>query len=125
MADNDNGPMQREPLAGESSAKPVIVGIGASAGGIQALQSLFDALPDATGAAFVVVVHLDPDSHSELARILAARTRMPVLQVEVADKLQANQVYVIPPRRQLQISDHEVSAAEFDDYGKRFFRDIR
>jgi two-component system CheB/CheR fusion protein len=130
MADNDNGPTKREPAAGKSSAKPVIVGIGASAGGIQALQSLFEALPDATGAAFVVVVHLDPHSHSELARILGARTRMPVLQVDAADKLQANHVYVIPPGRQLQITDHEVSAIEFDEpRGRRapidlFFRSL-
>src|SRR5215469_12906101 len=47
-----------------------IVGIGASAGGVQALQTLFDALPAQTGVAFVVVVHLDPESQSELALIL-------------------------------------------------------
>ena len=49
-----------------------IVGIGASAGGVMALQSFFEALPDRTGLAFVVIVHLAPESPSELPRILGA-----------------------------------------------------
>lgn len=97
-----------------SSANPIIVGIGASAGGVQALQTLFEELPDDTGASFVVIVHLDPQSRSDLARIIAARTRMPVVQVQAREKLQPDHVYVIPPDRRLQIIDHEISAAEFD-----------
>src|SRR5690606_17684413 len=54
-------------------SKPIIVGIGASAGGIQALQACFEALPEDTGAAFVVVIHLAPDRSSELAHVLSAR----------------------------------------------------
>ena len=46
--------------AEQTGTKPVIVGIGASAGGVHALQAFFEALPDKTGAAFIVVVHLDP-----------------------------------------------------------------
>jgi two-component system CheB/CheR fusion protein len=117
--------------AGEPVAtKPVIVGIGASAGGVQALQKLFDVVPNNTGAAFVVVVHLDPLSHSELSNILAARTRMPVVQVEGTEKLQANHVYVIAPARRLHITDQEISSAEFDEpRGQRapidlFFRSL-
>lgn len=97
------------------NSKPVIVAIGASAGGVQALQTLFERLPDETGAAFVVVVHLDPDRRSELARILTMRTRMPVVEVANRQKLQANCVYVIPPDRRLQLVDHEISAAAFDE----------
>jgi two-component system CheB/CheR fusion protein len=95
--------------------KPTIVGIGASAGGIRALQAFFAALPADTGAAFVVIVHLDPEARSELAAILAGRTSMPVSQVVAAEHLQANHVYVIPPDRRLQLSDHEISTAEFDE----------
>ena len=99
---------------------PAIVGIGASAGGVQALQSFFSALPDNTGAAFVVVVHLDPQHHSELSSILAARTPMPVVQVEKTEKLQADRVYVIPPNRRLRLDDHEISALAFDEpHGQR------
>ena len=113
-----------------ASNAPVIVGIGASAGGIQTLQAFFQALPDATGAAFVVIVHLDPESHSDLASILAARTRMPVVQVGATETLAPNHVYVIPPDRRLHITDREISAVEFDEpRGQRapidlFFRSL-
>ncbi len=114
----------------DRARKPLIVGVGASAGGVQALQTFFDALPDDTGAAFVVVVHLDPQSRSDLSSILATRTRMPVAQVGAPEQLRANHVYVIPPDRRLRITDHEISSAEFDEpRGQRapidlFFRSL-
>jgi two-component system, chemotaxis family, CheB/CheR fusion protein len=94
---------------------PVIVAIGASAGGVQALQSFFGGIPQNTGAAFIVVVHLDPRHRSELSTIVAARTQMPVVQVEKTARLKPNHVYVIPPDRRLQVIDHELSATEFDE----------
>ncbi|WP_183318421.1 chemotaxis protein CheB [Chelatococcus caeni] len=97
----------------EQENSPVIVGIGASAGGIPALQELFEALPETTGAAFVVIIHLDPRAQSELAAILATRTQMPVVQVKESERLQADRVYVIPPDRRLELSDHQVTAATF------------
>src|SRR5262245_27550251 len=110
--------------------RPTMVAIGASAGGIRALQEFFGTIPDKTGAAFVVVVHLDPEHRSELPSIIKGRTRMPVVQVEDRQKLEENRVYVIPPDRRLQIIDHEISAMEFDEpRGKRapidlFFRSV-
>ncbi|MGN6748867.1 MAG: chemotaxis protein CheB, partial [Xanthobacteraceae bacterium] len=107
-----------------------VAAIGASAGGIQALQSFFAAVPNDTGAAFVVVVHLDPEHRSELVNILATRTRMPVVEVGTRQHVQANHVYVIPPDRRLQMVDHEISALEFDEpRGQRapidlFFRSL-
>ena len=94
---------------------PPIVGIGASAGGIKALQAFFEALPDEPNAAFVVVVHLDPGFRSQLADILAARTAMPVTQVDQTAKLENNCVYVIAPNRRLVIADHTISAVAFDE----------
>jgi two-component system CheB/CheR fusion protein len=119
-------------MAEENGAppKPVIVAMGASAGGVQALQAFFEQMPENTGAAFVVVVHLDPERRSELPRILSSRTRMQVVQVEGTEMLRANHVYVIPPDRRLQMIDHEVSAEPFDEpRGKRapidqFFRSV-
>ena len=99
----------------QTNHHPILVAIGASAGGVQALQSFFASIPENTGAAFVVVVHLDPDRRSELPRILGARTRMPVLQVEQSEKLRPDCVYVIPPDKRLQIVDHEVRAVPFDE----------
>ncbi|HKS57763.1 MAG TPA: CheR family methyltransferase [Steroidobacteraceae bacterium] len=103
-----------------SDDHPPLVVIGASAGGIRALQSFFDAMPADSGAAFAVVVHLDPEHRSELPRILAGRTAMPVVQVEGRQKLAGNRVYVIPPDRHLEVVDHEISAQPFDQpRGKR------
>jgi two-component system CheB/CheR fusion protein len=114
MADNDNkGGSQ--PESGQSHDKPVIVTIGASAGGVSALQNFFGSLPERPGAAFVVVVHLDPEHRSELASILSTRTRMPVIQVETREALRADHVYVIPPDRRLQLIDHQVCAEEFEE----------
>jgi two-component system CheB/CheR fusion protein len=132
MADGDGtGPLvEPDPPNDQLNPKPVVVGIGASAGGLQALQALFSALPDKTGAAFVVVVHLDPKVPSELAGILALRTRMPVTQVSAPTPLQADHVYVIPPDRRLLITDDEIAAAAFEEpHGKRapidlFFRSL-
>ena len=89
------------------------VGIGTSAGGVHALQMFFESLPDDVEAAFVVVVHLDPGHQSELPNILAARTRMPVAQVSGRVRLESRHVYVIPPNRQLLVTDQHLGIAEF------------
>jgi two-component system, chemotaxis family, CheB/CheR fusion protein len=129
MAD-DGDQSDETQLAPQDNAKPVIVAIGASAGGVSALQNFFSALSEKTGAAFVVVVHLDPQHRSDLASIIAARTRMPVVQITTREVLQADHVYVIPPDRRLQMIDHEVTATDFDEpRGKRapidlFFRSV-
>lgn len=92
-----------------------IVSIGASAGGVEALQAFFEAMPNDTGAAFVVVVHLDPERHSALAPVIGSRTNMAVVQVTDTARIEGNKVYVIPPNRRLQINDHEISALSFDE----------
>ena len=113
MPDNAN---DNKDIAGaRGGGEPVIVAIGASAGGVSALQSFFSALPEHTGAAFVVVVHLDPQHRSELPSILATKTRMPVVQVAGRERLQADHVYVIAPDRRLQMIDHEIAAFAFDE----------
>src|SRR5215470_18041020 len=100
---------------GDADKAPVIVAIGASAGGIPALQHFVEGIPQNTGAAFIVVLHLDPEHRSELSAVVAARTKMPVVQVEKTARLEPNHVYVIPPDRRLQVIDHEISATEFDE----------
>ncbi|HET9617051.1 MAG TPA: CheR family methyltransferase, partial [Pseudolabrys sp.] len=98
-----------------AAERPIVVAIGASAGGVGALQRFFANIPDRTGAAYVVVVHLDPDRPSELVPILRAKTRMSVVQVQDRAKLEADHVYVIPPGRTLQITDHQLTAAPFHE----------
>lgn len=97
----------------DEETDPQIVGIGASAGGVKALQEFFEALPDHPGAAFVVIMHLDPVARSEMAAILTNKTVMPVSQVEDAVKLRAGHVYVIAPNQELRIADHHISAKPF------------
>jgi PAS domain S-box-containing protein len=82
-----------------------VAGIGASAGGIEALARFFDAMPPDSGCAFVVVLHLDPKHESEMARILGNHTKMPVVQVEDGMRIAANHVYVIAPDTDLKLSD--------------------
>src|SRR5262245_58566518 len=126
MAGNDDNGADAQ----NGDGKPVIVMIGASAGGIQALQAFVGALPAQVGAAFVVVIHLDPERRSELPAILRARTKMSVVQVEGTQKLEADHIYVIPPDRRLQLIDHQISAEKFDEpRGQRapidsFFRSV-
>ncbi|ACP27241.1 putative chemotaxis protein methyltransferase [Sinorhizobium fredii NGR234] len=99
----------------DQHSDPPIVGIGASAGGVQALQTFFASIPTDTDAAFVVIVHLDPDARSELASILASRTQMPVTQVDDEARLEGNHVYVIAPNRRLKIADGTIAALPFEE----------
>jgi two-component system CheB/CheR fusion protein len=75
----------------------LIVGIGASAGGLNAFKSFFGEMPADTGMAFVLVQHLDPTHKSLLVDLLAGHTEMPVLEATDGAAVQANEVYVIPP----------------------------
>jgi two-component system CheB/CheR fusion protein len=139
MAETDSSPMpDRSPgeappfprdFAGENAAQAVelssleadlthprlpIVGLGGSAGSIQALQAFFTETPPDSGAAYVVVVHLSPDHTSLLAELLQRSTRMPVIQVQERTRVEANSVYVIPPARQLSMIGAELVLTELD-----------
>ncbi len=74
-----------------------VVGIGASAGGLEAFRSFFSAMPADTGLAFVVVLHLPANRRSLLGEILQRWTAMPVREVEDGDDLRPNTIYVPPP----------------------------
>ena len=80
-----------------------IVGVGASAGGLEALTQLLQNLPVDTGMAFVLVQHLDPEHESALTEILARATAMPVREVSDKVVVRANHVYVIPPGKGLSV----------------------
>lgn len=82
-----------------------VVGIGASAGGLGALSSFFQGIPDKTGMAYVVVVHLDPSHESHMAELLQRHTPMRVRQVSRAMRVEPNEVYVIPPDKDLTLDD--------------------
>jgi two-component system CheB/CheR fusion protein len=93
--------------AGEAAPaeRPLIVGIGASAGGLAAYQAFFTAMPSDSGMAFVLVQHLDPDYDSVLADILSNYTAMPVTKAQDGTVAAANSVAVIPPNAILKIEN--------------------
>src|SRR6266851_4742484 len=96
-------PAEEAGVREETSSFP-IVGIGASAGGLEAFTQMLRALPVDTGMAFVLVQHLDPTHTSMLTEILSRATGMPVAEVKDQMPAEPNHVYVIPPGTSMVIS---------------------
>src|SRR5712671_4009546 len=82
-----------------------IVAVGASAGGLEAMNELLAGLPLDTGMAFVLVQHLSPMHTSMLSDILARATKLPVAQVEDNMQVEPDHVYVIPPGKTMVLAD--------------------
>lgn len=89
-----------------------VVGIGASAGGLQAFSDFFDAMPNQSGMAFVLINHVDPDHESLMAGLLAKHTGMPVALATDGEDIAPNHVYVIPPSHFLSIADGKLHLSE-------------
>jgi len=85
-----------------------IVGIGGSAGALNAYKALLDAMPSDTGMAFVIISHMLPTAHSQLAKILSKHTEMPVLVASDELLILANHVYVIPPDSDLTMENYKL-----------------
>lgn len=83
-------------------SKVPVVGLGGSAGSIEALQNFFTTMPPKSGLAFVVVIHLAPDHDSILAELIQRTTRMPVVKVQDTLTVEAGKIYVIPPNHVLE-----------------------
>ncbi len=81
---------------GPSSKTQYMVGIGASAGGLEAINELFDNMPSATGFSFVVVQHLSPDHKSLMGELLSKHTDMQVIEAKEAMQVQPDHIYLIP-----------------------------
>jgi len=91
----------------EAIQPKLIVGIGGSAGALNAYKALMVAMPLNTGIAFVIISHMNPIAHSHLAKILARYTKMTVLVAEMYLPILANHVYVTPPDSDLFIEDYK------------------
>jgi two-component system, chemotaxis family, CheB/CheR fusion protein len=91
-----------------SRTSPLIVGLGASAGGLDAFKTFFENMPADSGMAFVLVQHLSPDHKSALADILSKAAAMPVVEAEDGASVTGNHVYVIPPDATLTIKNHKL-----------------
>ena len=97
----------------------LVVGLGASAGGLEALESFFDAMPDNPGMAFVVIIHLSPDHKSSMAELLQEHTSMPVTQVSRKTPMESNHIYIIPPGHLLTVEDQDLILSEADKQDKK------
>ena len=110
--------------------RPYVVGIGASAGGIEALQEFFHHVAPDSGAAYVVILHLSPDHDSHLAEVLQHAAPIPVTQVAGHAAIEANHVYVVPPNRMLRIEGRRLEVADITRKEERrapvdmFFRSL-
>ena len=125
MSDRENNPAEGNPESGGGDSEPaeavskaprgpegnprpqagVIVGVGASAGGLEAVSELLRGLPSTTGMTFVLVQHLDPHHQSILAELLGNFTPMPVVQVKDGVDVEPDHVYVIPPNATMVLVD--------------------
>lgn len=120
---HENTITQKQPLT------PVCA-IGASAGGVKALQEFFEHVDDELGLAYVVIIHMSPEHESHLSEILTGRTQMPVHQVGDTPELEPNRVYVIAPDRELVIEGNAIHSRAFTEpRGQRapidmFFRSV-
>ena len=89
-----------------------VVGIGASAGGLNALEELFNCLHSDSGAAYVVIQHLSPDYKSLMKELLERHTAMDVYRIEAGMELQPNSVYLIPPGQNLTVEGKTLHLAK-------------
>ena len=90
----------------EAKHPKLIVGIGGSAGALNAYKALLDALPSNTGMAFVIISHMSPTANSQLSSILSRHTKMTVLVASMSMPILANHVYIIPPDSDLLIKNY-------------------
>ncbi|MCW8091395.1 chemotaxis protein CheB [Alteromonas sp. ASW11-130] len=91
---------------------PLIVGVGASAGGLDVLKRFFNKVPDDVDIAFLVVQHLSPDHESMLADILARETSFKFCQAKDGQKIESGQAYIIPPNKFIEVNDSCIKVVE-------------
>jgi two-component system CheB/CheR fusion protein len=108
----------------------LVVGLGASAGGIRAFKEFFAHVPRESGMAYVVILHLSPEHESHLAEVLQVATEMPVMQVQGSVKIEPDHIYVIPPNQSLAMTDGHLALSEIKRIEERrapvdiFFRTL-
>jgi two-component system CheB/CheR fusion protein len=119
-----------DPMSRQAGDEFLVVGIGASAGGIKALMEFFARVPSDSGMAYVVILHLSPEHESRLAEVLQAATEVPVTQVRGSVRIEPNHVYVIPPNKSLAMSDGRLTLSRLKGVEERrapvdiFFRTL-
>ncbi len=102
-------------LEHETSSPKFIVGIGASAGGLDALKRFLSHAPSDCGVAYIVVQHLSPDFKSMMDELLQSQTKMPVKMATDFESIAPNTVYLLPERRHLMLASGKIMLAQVDE----------
>ncbi len=105
---------QSEPQLKKSEGLSHIIGIGASAGGLDPLERFFDHMPTSSSMAFVVVQHLSPDFKSLMDELLARHTGMPIHRVKDGMEVEAGNIYLIPPKKDMIIQNERLRLSDKD-----------
>lgn len=108
-----------EPIASGTApatgAPLFLVGIGASAGGLESIEAFFDKMPPDTGMAFVVIQHLSPTFKSLMSELLAPRTQMRIQRIEDGLLIEPNTVYLNPPKKEVLIEKGKFVVQDIDE----------
>ena len=97
---------------GQLETGPIVVGVGASAGGLGAFQNLLSALPEGHGLALILVQHLDPDHESLLSELLSKKTSTPITSATDGMPVEPGNIYLIPPGKFLTIEGGRLRLTE-------------
>src|ERR1044071_1157282 len=116
MSESETAELRSSLLGGH-----LIVGLGASAGGLEALEEFFDELPHDSGMSFVVVMHQAPGKVSLLPELISRHCKMPVVKVEGPIDVEPNHVYIQPPGITLGLLEGQLFPFEPNADGKRSF----
>ncbi len=108
------------PGPGDKKEVSYVVGIGASAGGIEAFSEMLEHLPDNSGMAFILVQHLDPTHESMLSEIFQRKTKVPVEEARDEVAVEPDRVYVIPPNRYMELRSGKLRLVPRDARGGKF-----
>ena len=111
---DETSPPAHGPIGPTPNSVCPVLGIGASAGGLAALKVLFANVPEHSGLAYVVVVHLSPEHESHLAEVLQPHVAVPIQQVTSTVRLEPDRVYVIPPNANLDTIDTHLRLSDLE-----------
>lgn len=97
--------------ANTGSTPPIVVGMVASAGGLEAFSKFFDNLPASSDSAFILVPHLDPHRYSMMVELLQRHTPLPICEATGGERIEAGHVYVIAPNSMLMLRDSVIQVS--------------
>lgn len=130
MSENGKSASENETTNQSSQQQFLLVGIGASAGGIQALKDFFEHVPANSDIAYVVILHLSPDYDSQLTAVLQTVCVLPVSKVTEKMHVEPNHVYVVPPNGSLKMAGRNIAVEQIHTIEERrapidiFFRTL-